>query len=158
MKFCESLPKVASCVMVRFGQTQADWCSNVALSVSPRRFPDARAILSNEVPSPGVDHDSLYPCDRSNGHFFPTAGLPGQLGGRATGSGICDRTGSLSACHRDQHGGLLENERWGVYLYSAAFVLGNAWGLVNEATFTIAGVITPLGVIALGLCYIRRMF
>lgn len=53
--------------------------------------------------------------------------------------------------------GYWKMKRWGVYLYSAAFVLGNAWGLVNEATFTIAGVITPLGIIALGLCYVRRM-
>lgn len=53
--------------------------------------------------------------------------------------------------------GYWKMRRWGVYLYTAAFVLGSGWGLATGASFTIAGVVTPLGIIALGLCYIRRM-
>lgn len=53
--------------------------------------------------------------------------------------------------------GYWKMRRWGVYLYLAAFVLGTIWGLVQGLPFTIASVVVPLGVIALGFSYLRRM-
>lgn len=47
--------------------------------------------------------------------------------------------------------------RWGVYLYTTAFLVGTALGIVAGLPFTVRGVVVPLGVIAVGAVYFRRM-
>ena len=48
-------------------------------------------------------------------------------------------------------------KRWGVYLYTAAFVVGTGVGLAMGVPFTVVGVVVPLAFIGLGFGYIGQM-
>ena len=48
-------------------------------------------------------------------------------------------------------------QKWGVYLYTALFVIGTIMGLLMQVPFTIMGVIVPLIIIAIGFYYLKHM-
>jgi hypothetical protein len=48
-------------------------------------------------------------------------------------------------------------QRWGVYLYTAMFVVLTSIGLIAGLPFTMAGVLVPLLIIGVGFVYLRRM-
>ena len=47
--------------------------------------------------------------------------------------------------------------RWGLYIYAASFIAGIVIGLIGDVPFTLAGVLVPLAVIAVGATYWRQM-
>lgn len=48
-------------------------------------------------------------------------------------------------------------KRWGVYLYTAAFLGGTILGVVKGMPFTLLGVVVPIGVCAVGFLNLKKM-
>jgi hypothetical protein len=47
--------------------------------------------------------------------------------------------------------------KWGIYVYVGAFVVGTIVGVLEELPFTVLGVVVPVLVSAFGLVYLRKI-
>ena len=48
-------------------------------------------------------------------------------------------------------------KKWGVYLYTVAFLAGTILGVVKGIPFTLLGVVVPIGICAIGFLNLKKM-